>query len=84
MRVVHPDDQPRVYTSVLSHLTIELPITPCATRAFPMFPGHGIWAEAGFNELNVGMSATETLTTNERVRGADPLVDYVPAKGDGG
>ena len=24
MRVVHPDEQPRVYTSVLSHLTVEL------------------------------------------------------------
>ena len=42
-----------------------------------------IWAEAGFNELNVGMSATETLTTNERVRGADPLVDYVPQASEG-
>ena len=30
------------------------------------------------------MSATETLTTNERVRGADPLVDYLPAKGNEG
>ena len=28
------------------------------------------------------MSATETLTTNERVLGADPFVEYTPAKGD--
>ena len=85
MRVVHPDDQPRVYTSVLSHLTIELPDNPMRYTSVPdVIPGHGIWAEAGFNELNVGMSATETLTTNERVRGADPLVDYVPAKGNEG
>lgn len=33
------------------------------------------------NALNVGMSATETLTTNERVLGADPLVEYQPAQG---
>ena len=85
MRVVHPDEQPRVYTSVLSHLTIELPDNPMRYTSVPdVVPGHGIWAEAGFNELNVGMSATETLTTNERVRGADPLVDYVPAKGNEG
>ena len=83
MRVVHPDEQPRVYTSVLSHLTVELPDNPMRYTSVPdVVPGHGIWAEAGFNELNVGMSATETLTTNERVRGADPLVDYVPAKGN--
>ena len=85
MRVVHPDEQPRVYTSVLSHLTVELPDNPMRYTSVPdVIPGHGIWAEAGFNELNVGMSATETLTTNERVRGADPLVDYVPAKGNEG
>lgn len=85
MRVVHPDEQPRVYTSVLSHLTVELPDNPMRYTSVPdVVPGHGIWAEAGFNELNVGMSATETLTTNERVRGADPLVDYVPAKGNEG
>ena len=85
MRVVHPDEQPRVYTSVLSHLTVELPVNPMRYTSVPdVIPGHGIWAEAGFNELNVGMSATETLTTNERVRGADPLVDYVPAKGNEG
>ena len=70
MRVVHPDEQPRVYTSVLSHLTVELPDNPMRYTSVPdVVPGHGIWAEAGFNELNVGMSATETLTTNERVRG---------------
>ncbi len=85
MRVVHPDEQPRVYTSVLSHLTVELPDNPMRYTSVPdVVPGHGIWAEAGFHELNVGMSATETLTTNERVRGADPLVDYVPAKGNEG
>ena len=85
MRVVHPDEQPRVYTSVLSHLTVGLPDNPMRYTSVPdVVPGHGIWAEAGFNELNVGMSATETLTTNERVRGADPLVDYVPAKGNEG
>ena len=85
MRVVHPDEQPRVYTSVLSHLTVELPDNPMRYTSVPdVVPGHGIWAEAGFNELNVGMSATETLTTNERVRGADPLVDFVPAKGNEG
>ncbi|MDM8301545.1 C69 family dipeptidase [Collinsella tanakaei] len=85
MAVVHPEDQPRVYTSVESHLTIELPDDPMRYTSVPdALPGHGIWAEAGFNEANVGMSATETITSNDRVLGADPLVEYVPAQGKEG
>lgn len=82
MQVVLPKDQPRVYTSVESHLTIELPEEPMRYTSVPdAIEGHGVWAAAGFNELNVGMSATETITSNERVLGADPLVVYTPAGG---
>ena len=42
--------------------------------------GEGIWAASGVNEANVAMTATETITTNPRVQGADPLVVYQPAK----
>ena len=41
-------------------------------------------AEAGINDANVALSATETITSNERVLGADPLVDLVPACGTEG
>ncbi|GAB5056174.1 C69 family dipeptidase [Companilactobacillus alimentarius] len=34
----------------------------------------GQYEEAGINELNVGMSSTETTATNARVLGYDPLV----------
>lgn len=82
MQVVLPKDQPRVYTSVESHLTIDLPEEPMRYTSVPdAIEGHGVWAAAGFNELNVGMSATETITSNERVLGADPLVVYTPANG---
>lgn len=82
MQVVLPKDQPRVYTSVESRLTIELPEEPMRYTSVPdAIEGHGVWAAAGFNELNVGMSATETITSNERVLGADPLVVYTPASG---
>ncbi|MDO4436850.1 MAG: C69 family dipeptidase [Coriobacteriaceae bacterium] len=85
MQVVHPQDQPRTYTSVLSHFTVELPDNPMRYSSVPdAISGHGIWAAAGFNEANVSMSATETLTSNERVLGADPLVEYVPAQGKEG
>ena len=35
--------------------------------------------DAASNEANVGMTATETITSNPRVLGADPLVVYKPA-----
>lgn len=44
--------------------------------------GKGIWAASGVNAVNVGMTATETITSNPRVLGADPLVVYQPAQGD--
>ena len=85
MAVVMPADQPRTYTATASHLTFDLPDDPMRYSSVPdALPGHGIWAAAGFNEANVGMSATETITSNERVLGADPLVEYVPARGTEG
>ena len=81
--VVKPEEQPREYKSVISHLTITLPDDPLQYTAVPNADlKEGIWGEAGVNEANVAMSATETLTTNERVLGADPFVEYTPAKGD--
>ena len=85
MRVVEPHDQPRMYTCVASHLTFELPDNPMRYTSVPdVVPGHGIWAEAGFNTKNVAMTATETITTNCRVLGADPLVEYVAGSGKPG
>ena len=85
MAVVKPEDQPRQYHSVLSHLELDLPETPLRYTAVPnALLNEGIWAEAGVNELNVAMSATETLTSNERVLAADPLVDLKKAVGTPG
>lgn len=81
--VVAPENQPRLYTSVIGHLTIELPDDPMRYTAVPnAVSGAGIWGSAGINASNVAMSATETLTTNERVLGADPLVEYTAAQGE--
>ena len=77
--VVHPDEQPKTYKSVLSHVTIELPDDPMRYTAVPnAVDGEGIWAAAGVNEANVAMTATETITSNPRVLGADPLVEIQP------
>ncbi len=80
LTVVRPEDQPRVYTSKISHLTIELPATPLRYTSLPnVIPNRGLWGGAGVNTKNVAITATETLTSNERVLGADPLVEYQPA-----
>ena len=80
--VVKPEEQPRRYRSVISHVELDLPDDPLQYTAVPNADlKDGIWGEAGVNEANVAMSATETLTTNERVLGADPFVERVPAKG---
>ncbi len=81
--VVTPDLQPREYHSVISHVCIPLPEDSMTYTAVPnVLEGEGIWAACGVNEKNVGMTATETITSNVRVLGADPLVVYKKAEGD--
>ena len=80
MVVVHPEQQPKTYRSVISHVTIPLPGNPMRYTAMPNAnPNEGVWGAAGVNRANVSMTATETLTTNERVLAADPMVRYQPA-----
>ena len=81
--IVTPDQQPHIYRSVISHVEIELPDEPMRYSAVPnVLPDEGIWAGAGINAANVAMTATETIASNERVLGADPLVVYKPADGE--
>ncbi len=82
MVVVNPKDQPKKYKSVISHLTVELPDNPMRYTACPNVDRKaGIWAATGINEANVGITATETITTNPRVLAADSLVVYKKPKG---
>lgn len=77
--VIHPEEQPKTYKTVISHLEIGLPDNPMRITAVPnAVEGKGIWAASGVNAANVGMTATETITSNPRVLGADPLVTYRP------
>ncbi len=79
--VVEPKDQKRKYKSVISHVEIELPGDPMRYTACPSVdPKNGVWAATGVNAANVGMTATETITTNPRVLAADPLVVYKKAE----
>jgi dipeptidase len=80
--VVNPDKQPRKYKSVISHVEIQLPDNPMRYTACPSVDRkNGIWAATGINAANVGMTATETITSNPRVLAADPLVEYHEARG---
>lgn len=75
--VVTPNKQPKKYKCVGSHLKIDLPENPMRYTSCPSVdPKNGIWAATGINAANVGMTATETITTNPRVLAADPLVEY--------
>ena len=69
-------DKPLLYQSVLTKFKIELPAGSLAYTAMPNAnpKKEGVWAAAGMNEADVGMTATETITSNPRVLGADPYV----------
>ena len=74
--------QPKIYKTVLSHLTIELPGNAMRYTCAPnVSVKRGMWPACGINEANVAMTATETITSNPRVMGADPYVEYKPKKG---
>lgn len=76
LKYVFPQEQPNPYHSVHSNIDIPMPKNPLGYTAVPNadIAKNGIWAAGGINEKNVGMTATETITTNVRVLGGDPLV----------
>ena len=79
--VVEPAKQPRKYKSKISHVEIPLPDDPMRYTSCPSVdPKHGVWAATGINACNVGMTATETITSNPRVLSADPLVQLKEKK----
>ena len=80
--VVDPKKIKKTYKTVISHLKVELPDNPLRYTAAPnVTQTHGVWPACGINAANVAMTATETITSNPRVLGADPYVVYQPRKG---
>ena len=75
----------KTYKSVIGHLEVPLPDGGGRYTCMPNADlKEGLWEAAGVNAHNVAMTATETLTTNERVLAADPLVAYKAAVGEPG
>lgn len=81
--LAHPaSEKARTYKTVISHLSVELPEKALAYTDCPnVTKTNGVWPACGINEANVAMTATETITSNPRVIGADPYVCYQPKKG---
>lgn len=75
--VVH-EEKPNgsVYESDNTKVKVELPKGAMRYTAIPSDDKNepGAYAEAGFNELGVAVSSTESLYGNERVLALDPLV----------
>ena len=82
--VVMDPNKSNKYKSKISHLEIDLPKEGYKYTACPSVDEkNGIWAACGINECNVAMTATETITSNPRVMGADPYVVYDKKKPGG-
>lgn len=80
--VVAPSKQTKKYKTVISHLTVELPDNPLQYTMVPnVNRKNGLWPACGINSANVAMTATETITSNPRVVGADPYVNYKKKEG---
>ena len=75
--VIKPPDHPKLYKAVSSKFQNDLPDNPLQYTAMPMvrYDDLGTYGEAGVNVKNVAVSATETISSNALVLGADPLVD---------
>ncbi|MCP0886287.1 C69 family dipeptidase [Ligilactobacillus sp. WILCCON 0076] len=72
--VINPEEQPRQYQAIISGIKVELPDNPLRYTSIPnSVLTNGIWPAAGINSENIAMSATETITTNSRILGVDPL-----------
>lgn len=78
MVVIEKNKQPSKYKCKISHLEINLPKKNYRYTSCPSSDTkRGLWPAFGINEKNVSMTATETITSNPLVLGADPLVEYV-------
>ena len=70
---VAPDDQPRHYRSVLSHVEIELPDNPCRYTIAPnVLNNRGILAEAGAIALGIILASYAAGLINNIYRHVRP------------
>jgi dipeptidase len=67
LSISNPETSSNQYKSKISNLTIELPKNPLKHVYFPKIDlSEGVWGGSGINSKNVAITATETITSNER------------------
>lgn len=69
------DNGPREFVAKDSPFRCELPAKALGYSALSPYALHGHWGSAGFNTAGVGMSATESIFSNDEVLKYDPLVE---------
>lgn len=69
------DNGPREFVAKDSPFCCELPEKALGYSALSPYNLHGHWGSAGFNTAGVGMSATESIFSNDEVLKHDPLVE---------
>ena len=69
------DNGPREFVAKDSPFRCELPEKALRYSALSPYNLHGHWGSAGFNTAGVGMSATESIFSNDEVLKHDPLVE---------
>ena len=69
------NEGPTSFVARDSPFRCDLPKAALGYTAMPTFDLPGHWGSAGFNTAGVGMSATESIFSNERALAADPLVE---------
>lgn len=69
------DNGPREFVAKDSPFRCELPEKALGYSALSPYNLHGHWGSAGFNTAGVGMSATESIFSNDEILKHDPLVE---------
>ena len=69
------DNGPREFIAKDSPFRCELPEKALGYTALSPYNLHSHWGSAGFNTAGVGMSATESIFSNDEVLKHDPLVE---------
>lgn len=85
MKSIKANSMGSSYKAEISKAEIPLPKESLQYSSVPeAIDWHGVWAASGINEANVSMTATETITSNERILAIDPMVEYIPSSGKEG
>lgn len=69
------DNGPREFVAKDSPFRCELPEKALGYSALSPYNLHGHWGSAGFNTAGVGMSATESIFSSDKILKHDPLVE---------